>query len=73
MAKDGSTGKFGVKNARPPRDEGAPVQERLRTNDPVLISYVRSLLKDAGIQSVEFDSHIANLEVASAGSHAGSW
>jgi hypothetical protein len=40
----------------------APVVELLRTNDPILISYVRSLLKDAGIESVEFDSHIANME-----------
>jgi hypothetical protein len=38
------------------------MQEILRTNDPILISYVRSLLIDAGIESVEFDSHIANLE-----------
>jgi len=38
------------------------VQEILRTNDPVLISYIRSLLMDAGIDSVEFDSHIANME-----------
>jgi len=38
------------------------MQEILRTNDPILISYVRSLLLDAGIESVEFDSHIANLE-----------
>lgn len=38
------------------------MQEILRTNDPVLISYVRSLLLDAGIESVELDSHIANLE-----------
>ena len=38
------------------------MQELLRTKDPVLISYVRSLLWDAGIELVEFDSHIANLE-----------
>ena len=38
------------------------MQEILRANDPILISYVRSLLMDAGIESVEFDSHIANLE-----------
>jgi len=38
------------------------VQEILRTNNPVLISYVRSLLMDAGIESVEFDSHISNME-----------
>lgn len=38
------------------------MEELLRTNDPILISYVRSLLKDAGIESVEFDSHIANME-----------
>ena len=29
------------------------MQEILRTNDPFLISYVRSLLMDAGIESVE--------------------
>jgi len=38
------------------------VQEILRTNDPVLISYIRSLLMDAGIDSVAFYSHIANME-----------
>ena len=38
------------------------MQEMLRTNDPVVISYARSLLMDAGIESVEFDSHIANME-----------
>ena len=38
------------------------MQAILRTNDPVLISYVRSLLMDAGIESVEFDSHISNME-----------
>ena len=38
------------------------MQEILRANDPILISYIRSLLIDAGIESVEFDSHIANLE-----------
>jgi len=38
------------------------MQEILRTNNPVLISYVRSLLMDAGIEAVEFDSHISNME-----------
>ena len=38
------------------------MQAILRTNDPVLMSYVRSLLMDVGIESVEFDSHIANME-----------
>jgi len=38
------------------------MQEILRTNNPVLFSYVRSLLTDAGIVPVEFDSHIAALE-----------
>lgn len=38
------------------------MQEMLRTNDPVVISYARSLLMYAGIESVEFDSHIANME-----------
>ena len=40
----------------------AAVQEMLRTNDPILISYVRSLLMDVGIESVEYDSHISNME-----------
>ncbi len=38
------------------------MQEILRTNDAVLMSYARSLLIDVGIESVEYDSHIANLE-----------
>ena len=38
------------------------MEEMLRTNGPVVISYARSLLMDAGIESVEFDSHIANVE-----------
>ncbi len=51
----------------------SPGQEILRTNDPVLISYARRLLMDAGIESVEFDSHIANMEGGSARSPAASW
>ena len=38
------------------------MQEILRTNNPVLISYARSLLMEAGIKSVKYDNHIANLE-----------
>jgi len=38
------------------------LQEILRTNDAVLMSYARGLLIDVGIESVEYDSHIANLE-----------
>ena len=38
------------------------MREILRTNDPVLISYAQSLLKDVGIDSVVFDSHTSILE-----------
>ncbi|MEN3951493.1 DUF2007 domain-containing protein [Iodidimonas sp. SYSU 1G8] len=38
------------------------MREILRTNDPVLISYAQSLLKDVGIDSVVFDGHTSILE-----------
>ena len=38
------------------------MQELLRTNDPILISFVQSMLNDEAIDPVVFDSHIANLE-----------
>jgi hypothetical protein len=38
------------------------MREVLRTNDPVLISYVQSLLKDDGIESMVFDGHAAVVE-----------
>lgn len=34
----------------------------LQTNNPVLLSYVQSLLADAGIEAVVFDSNISILE-----------
>jgi hypothetical protein len=38
------------------------VQEVVRSNDPVLISFLRSLLLDSGIPSVELDGHASILE-----------
>ena len=38
------------------------MKEVLRTNDPVLISLARSLLKEAGIETLVFDGHTAILE-----------
>jgi Putative prokaryotic signal transducing protein len=34
----------------------------LQTNDPVLLSYVSSLLDDAGIEAVVFDANISVVE-----------
>ena len=36
--------------------------ELLRTNDPILLSWVGALLADQGIPTVVFDSHTAVLE-----------
>jgi hypothetical protein len=36
--------------------------ELLRTNDPVLISFVKSLLLDAGIQHTVADPHMSTIE-----------
>lgn len=36
--------------------------EIYRTSDIVLLSFLRALLADAGIESVVFDSHIAAIE-----------
>ncbi len=33
------------------------MQEIVRTNDPVLISWLQVLLRDAGIETVMFDTH----------------
>ena len=38
------------------------MREILRTNDPVLISYAQSRLKDVGIDSLVFDGHTSILE-----------
>ena len=38
------------------------MRELLRTNDPVLLSYVESLLADEEINAVVFDRHISMME-----------
>ncbi len=38
------------------------VRELIRTNDRVLLSFVQSLLRDAGIQAVVADSNMSILE-----------
>lgn len=38
------------------------VKELLRTNDPVLISFVVSLLDDSGIGNVVLDTHMSVLD-----------
>ena len=38
------------------------MKQLLRTNDPVLLSWLDVLLRDAGIESVVFDTHTSILE-----------
>ena len=38
------------------------MKELIRTNDPVLLSWLRALLADRGIESVVFDTHTSVLE-----------
>lgn len=38
------------------------MQELLRTNDPVRLSFLRALLRDAGIETVVLDQHMSVLE-----------
>jgi len=38
------------------------MREIVRTNDPVLLSWLRALLRDAGIETFVFDSHTSILE-----------
>ncbi len=38
------------------------MKELLRTNDPVLISWLRALLRDGGIESFVFDGYTSILE-----------
>ena len=38
------------------------MRELLRTNDPVLLSYVEALLSGQGIDAVVFDRHISLME-----------
>jgi hypothetical protein len=38
------------------------MEEIVRTNDPVLISYIEALLKDAGVLHLVLDTHMSILE-----------
>ncbi len=38
------------------------MKELLRTNDPVLLSWLSVLLRDQGVESVVFDTHTSILE-----------
>jgi hypothetical protein len=38
------------------------MKELVRTNNPVLLSWLQSLLRDAGVESFVFDSHTSVLE-----------
>ncbi|MDW3206976.1 MAG: DUF2007 domain-containing protein [Alphaproteobacteria bacterium] len=38
------------------------MKELLRTNDPVRLSFIGSVLRDSGIESVVFDEHTSVLE-----------
>jgi hypothetical protein len=38
------------------------MKELIRTNDPVLLSFAESLLKDAGLRAFIADSHMSILE-----------
>jgi hypothetical protein len=42
--------------------DGEPMEELLRTNDLVLISYVTHLLQEEGIEAHVFDAHISAVE-----------
>ena len=41
---------------------GDGVQELLRTNDPVLLSWLQALLADSGIEAIVFDTHTSVVE-----------
>jgi len=41
---------------------GSPVEELLRTNDVVLISFVEALLRDAGIEHAVVDQNMSVVE-----------
>ena len=38
------------------------MEEVLRTNDPVLLSFAQSVLRDAGIEALIFDTHSSAIE-----------
>jgi hypothetical protein len=45
-----------------PASHGIPMQEVLKSNNPVELSYAQALLKDAGIACVVFDDHMSVLD-----------
>jgi hypothetical protein len=51
-------------SSRDPRNpiNGEFMKELLRTNDPVLISWLQALLRDDGIESFVFDAYMSILE-----------
>ena len=42
------------------------MKELVRTNDPVLLSWLQALLRDGGIEAVVFDAHTSVLEGSAA-------
>jgi hypothetical protein len=44
------------------RNNGMPMHELIRTNDPVLISFVESLMKEAGIAHFVADQNMSIIE-----------
>ena len=42
--------------------QSPPMQELLRSNDPVYLSFVRHVLAEAGIDFLQLDDHMAALE-----------
>ncbi len=38
------------------------MREIVKTNDPVVLSFARHLLADAGIEAVVFDGHVSSVE-----------
>ena len=38
------------------------MRELVRTNDPVLLSWLTALLRDSGIETIVFDAHTSVLE-----------
>lgn len=44
------------------KEEGEDMVELLRSNDPVLISYIQSLLDDSGIDYLMLDVHTSIME-----------
>ena len=38
------------------------MEEVLRSNDPVLLSFAQSVLRDAGIEAIIFDTHSSAIE-----------